>query len=74
MNKQETYEYLKNSNIDYEVVEHEKVFTIDEVDELNIPGKEKIAKNLFLRDDKILTLGITKEVVFPAPVHPIPKA
>ncbi|EDS73606.1 YbaK/proline--tRNA ligase associated domain protein [Anaerofustis stercorihominis DSM 17244] len=54
MNKQETYEYFKNSNIDYEVVEHEKVFTIDEVDELNIPGKEKIAKNLFLRDDKKL--------------------
>ena len=33
-----------------------------------------INDGLFLRDDKILTLGITKEVVFPAPVHPIPKA
>ena len=54
MNKQETYEYLNKLNIDYEAVEHEKVFTIDEVDELNIPGKEKIAKNLFLRDDKKL--------------------
>ena len=54
MNKQETYEYLNKLNIDYEAVEHEKVYTIDEIDNLNIPGKEKIAKNLFLRDDKKL--------------------
>ena len=54
MNKQETYEYLNKLNIDYEAVEHEKVYTINEIDNLNIPGKEKIAKNLFLRDDKKL--------------------
>ena len=54
MNKEETYEYLDKLNIKYEKYEHKRSYTIDEINELSIPNKEKIAKNLFLRDDKKL--------------------
>ncbi|MGO5358500.1 prolyl-tRNA synthetase associated domain-containing protein [Anaerofustis sp. LCP19S3_F7] len=54
MNKQEIYEYLDKLNIKYEKYEHKRAYTIDEINELSIPNKEKIAKNLFLRDDKKL--------------------
>lgn len=54
MNKQQTYEYLDKLNITYEKYEHEKAYTIDEINKLSIPNREKIAKNLFLRDDKKL--------------------
>lgn len=54
MNKQETYEYLNNLNIKYEAYEHKRAYTIEEINKLEIPNKEKIAKNLFLRDDKKL--------------------
>ncbi len=54
MDKQQTYEYLDKLNIKYEKYEHKRAYTIDEINELPIPNKEKIAKNLFLRDDKKL--------------------
>lgn len=40
------------SNIEYEVVSHKAVFTIDEMLSLNFPKAESVAKNLFVRDDK----------------------
>lgn len=46
-------EKLKELNIDYKIVEHTPVYTIDEMDALgNIFDGAKICKNLFLRDQK----------------------
>lgn len=42
---------LEELRLNYEIVEHPPIFTIGELDELGIKGKEKIAKNLFLRND-----------------------
>ncbi len=47
MNKQETYEYLDKLNIKYEKYEHKRAYTIDEINELSIPNKEKLQKIFF---------------------------
>lgn len=52
MNREETIEYLKKENIDFTIIEHPAVFTVDEADRLNLPHKEAHAKNLFIRDEK----------------------
>ena len=52
MNKAELLEYLSNRGIEYELVEHSMVFTIDEMIDAKLPHPELIAKNLFVRDDK----------------------
>lgn len=39
-------------NIDYEVVNHPAITTIEEMSGLALPNADRIAKNLFLRDDK----------------------
>lgn len=52
MNKAELLEYLNNRGIEYEIVEHSMVFTIDEMIDAELPHPELIAKNLFVRDDK----------------------
>lgn len=52
MNKQEVYEFLKNKNIWYEITEHEAVYSMSEVPNVEIPYSESEAKNLFVRDDK----------------------
>lgn len=52
MNKAELLEYLSNRGIEYELVEHSMVFTIDEMIDAELPHPELIAKNLFVRDDK----------------------
>lgn len=52
MTKDEVLELLNNEHIDYELVEHQAVFTIDEMLGAGIPHPELIAKNLFVRDDK----------------------
>ncbi len=52
MNKQETYDFLIQKGIDYEVTEHKAVFNMAELDEVNLPYPECDAKNLFVRDDK----------------------
>ncbi len=51
-NKQFVYQKLEEANISYQSVEHEAVFTIAEMQELDFPQGSKIAKNLFLRDAK----------------------
>ena len=38
--------------IDYEVVNHTAITTIEEMSGLALPNADRIAKNLFLRDDK----------------------
>lgn len=50
--KKEIYELLDEKNIEYEAVEHEAVYTIEDMMKLNLPNEDIIAKNLFLRDDK----------------------
>lgn len=45
-------ELLKKSCIEYELVEHKAVYTMEDVQKLNIKGKGVEVKNLFLRDEK----------------------
>ncbi len=52
MNKTETYQYLTEHNIVYEVSEHKAVFNMEEAEALALPYPECDAKNLFIRDDK----------------------
>jgi len=52
MNKQKTYEFLNEHHIKYKNYEHNPVYTIEEMDQIEIPCKNKVLKNLFLRDDK----------------------
>lgn len=43
---------LNTLNINDELVEHPAIYTIEEMNSLNLTNSEKIAKNLFIRDDK----------------------
>lgn len=52
MNKEEIYEYIKSKNKWYEITNHKAVFSMSEVDNVDLPYKECDAKNLFVRDDK----------------------
>lgn len=52
MNKQETYQYLKDHNIPFEITEHRAVYKMEELDSIDLPYPEGDAKNLFVRDDK----------------------
>ena len=52
MNKQETYEYLTEHGVQYEVTEHQAVFNMAELDSVELPYPDRDAKNLFVRDDK----------------------
>lgn len=46
------YQTLERLGIRYEGMEHDPVFTIDEMRALDMPADVEIAKNLFLRDAK----------------------
>lgn len=50
--KQRIYDQLKKLGIKYEVVEHEPVYTMEDMDRLGLPAKGTLCKNLFLRDSK----------------------
>ncbi len=50
--KQRVYDALDKMNIKYEVVEHEPVYTMEDMDRLGLPEKGVLCKNLFLRDSK----------------------
>lgn len=52
MNKEATYQYLKNHGVKFEVSEHQAVFNMEELDAVNLAHPEWDAKNLFIRDDK----------------------
>ena len=52
MTKEETYQYLKEHKISYEMAEHKAVFNMKELDLIELPYPEWDAKNLFVRDDK----------------------
>lgn len=50
--KEAVYKLLNDNKISYEVVEHDPVYTMEEMDALGITEKGNICKNLFLRDAK----------------------
>lgn len=50
--KQRVYDALDKLGIKYEVVEHEPVHTMEDMDRLGLPEKGTLCKNLFLRDAK----------------------
>lgn len=52
MNKQEIYDLLKSKNIEFEVVEHPAVLGMEDFETLDIPNREIIGRNLFVRDQK----------------------
>lgn len=52
LNKQDIYQLLEDRKIPFESYEHTPVYTVDEMNALNLPHPEGIVKNLFLRDDK----------------------
>ena len=52
MNKEEVYNFIKNKNIWYEITEHEAVYNMEELSNINLPYKGRDAKNIFVRDDK----------------------
>ena len=52
MNKSETLYYLDQHGIKYEIVEHQAVYNMAEMEQIALPHPEADAKNLFVRDDK----------------------
>ena len=52
MNKEETYQYLTEHSVAYEITEHAAVFNMEELDSVQLAYPEWDAKNLFVRDDK----------------------
>ncbi len=61
------YDYLKNLGIDYQLNEHEAVYTVEAMESLGLDKIGTIVKNLFLRDAKgkrhfLVMLGPDKKV------------
>ena len=52
MTKQETYDYLMEHGVAYEITEHPAVYNMAEMAEVPLPYPDADAKNLFVRDDK----------------------
>ena len=50
--KEDIYNKLDKMGISYKIVEHGAVYTIEEALAKKIENKDKIVKNLFIRDDK----------------------
>lgn len=50
--KKEVYAFLNENGVPYEAVEHEAVFTMEEMERAGINAHGCICKNLFLRDAK----------------------
>ena len=52
MNKQEVYDHLRRTGIDFEITEHPAVWNMEDVAQLVMPYPEADAKNLFVYEDK----------------------
>lgn len=50
--QREVFETLDELKINYKVVHHQAVYTIEQMDELGITNLDDVCKNLFLRDYK----------------------
>ena len=65
--KEDVLKKLDELKIDYELMEHEAVYTIEEMENLNMPRIDEVIKNLFVRDEKKQNLNET--VLFVEPSH-----
>ncbi|MDF2857955.1 MAG: Ala-tRNA(Pro) deacylase [Neobacillus sp.] len=63
--RQIIFEKLNELGINYDIIEHPAVHTIEELDVLELSYRNKIVKNLFLRDDKKDIRGFIKGVFMP---------
>ena len=52
MTKEETYQYLTDREISFEITDHPAVFNMEELDAVDLPYPDADAKNLFVRDSK----------------------
>ena len=52
MTKSETYRYLSDHGIQYEVTEHRAVYNMEDLESVDLLYPEADAKNIFVRDDK----------------------
>lgn len=52
MTKEETYQYLTDHHVEFEITEHGAVFNMAELEAVKLPYPDADAKNLFVRDDK----------------------
>ena len=52
MNKEEIYNYLKTEKIWFDVTEHQAVYNMENLKNINFLYKNSNAKNIFVRDDK----------------------
>ena len=52
MNREQTYQYLRDHNVAFEATEHAAVYNMEELAAIRLPHPEWDAKNLFVRDDK----------------------
>lgn len=52
VSKQDIYDLLREKGIWHEITEHQAVFSMEELDSIELPYPEADAKNLFVRDDK----------------------
>ena len=52
MDKQDVYRFLTDKQIRYEVTEHQAVYNMQELEQVELPYPDRDAKNLFVRDDK----------------------
>ncbi|CEO90356.1 MAG TPA: prolyl-tRNA synthetase associated domain-containing protein [Syntrophaceticus sp.] len=50
--RQKVFDIMKSMNIPYDVTEHPAVYTMEEMEKLNIDSNNEVVKNLFIRDDK----------------------
>ena len=50
--REKVFEFLDSLEIDFEVTNHPAVFTIEEMNQLNLQQHGHVCKNLFLRDAK----------------------
>ena len=74
MNKQQIYDYLKRENIWHGITEHEAVYNMAELSNIETPYPKSDAKNLFVRDDKkrnyyLITVKGDKRVETPTQEH-----
>lgn len=52
MNKQDIYNFLNEKGVWYEITEHDAVWDMEDLANVDLPYPGRDAKNLFVRDDK----------------------
>lgn len=50
--RQDLLNLLDALELKYEIISHQAIFTIEEMESLHLPNASAVAKNLFVRDDK----------------------